>query len=609
MWVCVINAGTMREIYVIDMKTLVIVESPNKIKKISECLGDDYIVVASVGHVKDLAKGGKNGIGIDIQDNFKPHYILLKDKLEAIDKIIDASVNVDEILLATDQDREGERISFDLAQILKSTKKPMFRVIFSEITKSGIKTGIENKHDIDMNAVHSQEGRRLLDRIVGFTVSPYLITAYGNNLSAGRVQSVATRLISDREAEIEIFKPEEYWTCGVKLQTQSREVFSSKYDGKIKNKEQSDKLVSFIRENKHFVVAKVVSKQVKERSPAPLITASLQQVMAKQYGFEPDRTMKAAQNLYESGYITYLRTDSTAIAEEAIEPVRKWIKDNGYDLPKTKNVYAAKDTAQGAHECIRPTNVFSNTDGGYIAGDDKEVYDIIFKYFVASQMTPAIWNTLNVKIVNKNDNKVVFKSSGKALADKGFLQIFGDVEMGRIEIPNLVEKQELLLDDKSIKADQKFTQPPPRYNDASLLKELENKQIGRPATFAEIIKKISNRHYVEKTNNTYKPTELGKSITNCLSGLFTFMDYNFTAKIEEELDKIAQGKITHTELLHKFYDVFSKELATAYHNKLGDKVLCKKCNQNMVEREGKFGKFNVCTNAACRTIENIKMVA
>jgi DNA topoisomerase-1 len=244
-----------------------------------------------------------------------------------------------------------------------------------------------------------------------------------------------------------------------------------------------------------------------------------------------------------------------------------------------------------------------------MSGDEKELYSVIWQYAIASQMTPAIWNTLNVKIVNKNDNKIVFKASGKALADHGYLKIFGDVDAGKIEIPNLIEKQELLLDDKSIRADQKYTQPPPRFNDASLLKELEQKQIGRPSTFSEIIKKISNRHYVEKTNNTYKPTELGKQITNCLSELFTFMDYSFTSKIEEELDKIAEGKITHTEVLKQFYDIFSKELATAYRNRLGDKVLCKKCNQNMIEREGKFGKFNVCINPACRSIENIKMVA
>ena len=533
---------------------------------------------------------------------------MLKDKIEVIDNIINASCECNEILLCTDADREGEKISADVADILKSTGKPIFRAVFNEITKSGIEKGIKEKHAIDANMVRAQEARRVLDRIVGFTVSPYLMTAYANNLSAGRVQSVATRLISDREAEIDAFKPEEYWTCGIKLQTQSREIFSAKYDGKIKNKDQSDKLVSFIQENKHFVVSKVVSKQVKEKPPAPLITSSLQQVMAKR-GWEPEKCMSVAQGLYENGVITYIRTDATSMAEEAIADIRKWIKDNNYDLPKTKNIHATKETAQAAHEAIRPTNINALPDSGYMSGDEKELYSVIWQYAIASQMTPAIWNTLNVKIVNKNDNKIVFKASGKALADHGYLKIFGDVDAGKIEIPNLIEKQELLLDDKSIRADQKYTQPPPRFNDASLLKELEQKQIGRPSTFSEIIKKISNRHYVEKTNNTYKPTELGKQITNCLSELFTFMDYSFTSKIEEELDKIAEGKITHTEVLKQFYDIFSKELATAYRNRLGDKVLCKKCNQNMIEREGKFGKFNVCINPACRSIENIKMVA
>lgn len=584
------------------MKTLVIVESPSKIKKIKEVLGDDYNIVASYGHIKDLSK--TNGIGIDIKNNFKPNYILLPDKLEIIDNIINEAMKVDEILLATDEDREGYKISQDLFDVLKSTGKAMYRVVFNEITKLGIERGIAGKCDIDMRIVHSQEARRILDRVVGFTVSPYLMNFFGSNLSAGRVQSVATKLIINREEDINNFIPEEYWTCSIELQTSSRDTFIAKYNGKLKNKNEADKLVSFIQENKYFVIEKVISKQVKDKPPPPLITASLQQIMAKR-GFDVENIMKIAQGLYESGIITYIRTDATAMAEEAISDIRKWIKENNYDLPKTKNIHTTKDTAQAAHEAIRPTNINALPDSGYMNGDEKELYSVIWQYAIASQMTPAVWNTLNVKIVNKNNNKIVFKSSGKALADRGFLQIFGDIEMGKIEIPNLTEKQELLLDEKSIKADQKYTQPPPRYNDASLLKELENKQIGRPATFAEIIKKISNRHYVEKTNNTYKPTELGKNITNCLSELFTFMDYDFTAKIEEELDKIAEGKITHTELLHKFYDVFSKELATAYKNKLGDKVLCKKCNQNMVERTGKFGKFNVCVNPACRSTENI----
>jgi DNA topoisomerase-1 len=578
------------------MKTLVIVESPNKIKKISEILGDNYLVVASVGHVKDLASGGKHGIGINIEDNFRPHYILLKDKIEVVDKIINASCECNEILLCMDADREGSKIASDVADILKSTGKPMFRAEFNEITKTGIEKGIKEKHAINTNMVKAQEARRVLDRIVGFTVSSYLMTAYGNSLSAGRVQSVATRLISDKETEINAFKPEEYWTCNIKLQTQSREIFSSKYDGKIKNKEQSDKLVSFIQENNHFVVSKIVSKQVKDRAPAPLITASLQQVMAKR-GWSPDKSMSVAQGLYESGSITYIRTDATTMAEEAIVDIRKWIKENNYDLPKTKNIYVTKETAQAAHECIRPTNINALPDSGYMNGDEKELYSVIWQYAIASQMTPAIWNTLNVKIVNKNDNKIVFKSSGKALADKGFLKIFGDVEMGKIEIPNLIEKQELLLDEKSIKAEQKHTQPPPRYNTPTLLKKLEDLQIGRPSTYASIFKKISDKNnYIILDKNVYKPTKLGTDIVNLLTKYFDFMKYDYTSKLELQLDEIAEGKIDILTVLKEFYSVFRSQLYDIY-NGSNEVIHCEKCNWFLSKRKAKNGsEFYGCIN-------------
>lgn len=588
------------------MKTLVIVESPNKVKKIAEVLGADYIVAATIGHIRDLAKGGKHGMGIDISNNFKPHYVLLQDKLEVIDNLINAATKVDEILLCSDQDREGDRISFDVKEILKSVGKPCYRAVFNEITKAGIERGIKEKHEIDMNSVRSQEARRILDRVVGFTVSPMLMQFFGDHLSGGRVQSVATGLIVDREKEIEIFVPEEYWTCNIKLTNIENQSFIAKYDEKLSNKDQTTKLKTYLEANKTFVIDKVKAQVKKEKPAPPMITASLQQTLAKQ-GMSPDQTMKSAQSLYESGYITYIRTDSPRASDEAITDVREWIKKNKFDLPKTKNIYATKGTAQGAHECIRPTDVSVIPGKGYITGDDKIVYEVIWKSFVASQMQPSTWNTLNVRIVNKEDNKIVFKSSGKALVDKDYLEIFGEVDAGKIEIPVLTEKEEVVLIE--VKVEQKHTQPPPRFNDATLLKELETKQLGRPATFAEIIKKISNRNYVEKVGNTYRPTELGKEITNYLAGIFSFMKYDFTSKVEEELDKIAEGKITHTELLHKFYNIFSKELFSAYKNKLGNKTLCKKCNENTVERTGKFGRFLSCINPSCRAIENIKQVA
>jgi DNA topoisomerase I len=591
------------------MTTLVIVESPNKIKKLQEHLGNDYKVLASVGHVRDLSKGGNHGIGIDIEKGFKPHYILLPDKIAVIDNIINAAAEATEILLATDFDREGEAIAYSLAELLKSTQKPMFRIEFNEITHTGVQKGIANKHAIDMAMVRSQEARRMLDRIVGFTVSPFLMTSYNQSgLSGGRVQSVATELIVDREKEITVFRPEEYWTLGVKLTNENHETFVAKYDGKLKNQVDTEKLVKLIEADTHFLVGKVQKQDKKDKPPAPLITASLQQIMAKR-GFSPEQTMNAAQSLYESGMITYHRTDATRIAEEAVEQVRSWIKKAGYELPRTKNVYASKSSAQEAHEAIRPTNINAQIDNGYssMSNDEKEVYDTVRRYFIASQMIPATWNTLNVKIALKSNPKIIFKATGKALADPGFLAIFGGVDPGKIEIPNLVEGQELTLaDEKSIKAEQKFTQPPPRYNDASLLKELENKGIGRPSTFADICKKIANRHYVEKQGNTYRPTDLGKEITNYLAGKFSFMEYGFTAAVEQELDKIAEGKITHLDLLGKFYQVFSAELFKAYREKLGDNNLCPKCSKNMLARDGKYGKFFACINPACRHNQNLK---
>jgi DNA topoisomerase I len=562
------------------MKKLIIVESPNKIKKIKEILGDEYKVEASMGHIMDLAKGGTKGIGIDVNNNFKPYYTILKDKLAVVDNIINAAANVDEILLCTDEDREGHRIAYDLSQVLKSTGKPMFRAEFNEITKSGIEKGIKNKHEINMNIVRAQEARRILDRIVGFMVSPYLINTYGQGLSAGRVQSVAVRMIVDREDEIKDFKPEEYYNIHCKFLTNNKEIFIAKFEPKISTITDANNIISIIKEKNDFYVAKVQSQKKKEKPLPPLTTAKLQQYMAKKYGLDADTTMRSAQNLYENGYCTYIRTDSTRASDDAIKDVRKYLKEIKFDVPKTANIYAAKGSAQDAHECIRPTDISSTPENLFLSGNDKLVYTAIWQHFLASQMESAIWNTLSVKIVSRSDKKLSFKVSGKALEYKGFLEIFGNIELSKIEMPNLKENDNLFVSD--IKSEQKYTQPPPRYNNSSFLKELEDRQIGRPSTYAEIIKKISNRNYVEFNGTTYRATDLGKKITDILTNLFEFMQYDYTADLEKKLDEISNGNIELLNVLKEFFVPFKKKLDAAYVS--AGNSICEKCGCPMVLR-------------------------
>lgn len=561
---------------------LIIVESPSKAKKIQEYVGDDYTVLASFGHICDLAKGGRFGIGVDTNNNFKPHYLLMKDKIETLNNIINAACESELILLAADPDREGEAIAYHLFKYLSSTNKPIKRIKFGEITKSTVLKSIKNMQDIDLNLVKSQEARRILDRIVGFLVSPYLINHYGPNLSAGRVQSVAVRMITDREKEIESFEPEEFWNIFVKFKKETGEEFLTKFGGRPKTKIETNDIINNIKKQDEFYVASIKKQDKKEKPPPPLTTAALQQYMAKEFSFEPDRTMKAAQNLYENGFCTYIRTDSVRSSEESIESVREWLFNNKFDVPKKANKYETKSSAQDAHECIRPTSMKNNLINSILSGDDKNVYKAIWEHFIASQMNHAIWDNLNVVVRAREDKKIIFNISGKALSYKGYLEIFGPIDPGKIEIPNMIEGESLELVNDTIKSEQKFTKPLPRFNDASILKELENKQIGRPATYAEIIKKISNRNYVEKTGNTYRPTELGKKITNILVNLFQFMEYDYTSNLEKQLDDIADGSINSINMLNDFFIPFKFKLDEAY--KIMGGSTCDKCGGQMITR-------------------------
>lgn len=579
------------------MKTLIIVESPTKATTIQKYAGDDYVVEATMGHVVDLAKGGGKGIGVDVDNNFKPYYMILKDRISTLDTIIQQAEKVNEILIATDPDREGEAMAYHLRNRLETAGKPISRVEFKEISKSGITQGIANRRPIDMDLFHSQEARRILDRIVGFMVSPYLINYYGDNLSAGRVQSVAVRIIADREKSIETFKPEEFWNIHGKFKTEADEEFSMKFQGLLSrpaNKDSADTILNMIKQQDEFYVSSVSNQKKKEKPCAPLTTASLQQYMVKKHGFEPERTMKVAQNLYENGFCTYIRTDSTRISDEAIESVRNWLRDNKHSFPKKPNIFKTKDTAQDAHECIRPTNVKNIPDESILAGDEKDVYTAIWKHFVACQMESAIWNSISVSVRARMNPKLQFTASGKALDSEGYLKIFGPVDPGKIELPNLTEGMILRL--VNTEAEQKFTQPPPRYNDASLLEELETKQIGRPATTAEIIKKITSRNYVEKVGTTYRPTELGRKITEILVNLFSFMEYEYTAYMEKQLDEIAAGHLNSIDMLKEFFVPFKEKLDKAYIT--NGAMLCDKCKSLMVKRINSKdqSEFMACSN-------------
>lgn len=580
------------------MKTLVIVESPSKASKIQSYLGKDYIVMASKGHITDLAKGGKYGLGVDINNNFKPRYVLMEDKLDILDNLISAAKNVDQIFVASDPDREGEAIAWHLADRLEGVGKPIKRMVFNEIKKDKLQKAVKSVRDIDMNLFHAQEARRILDRLVGFMASPFLMNFFGPHLSAGRVQSVVTRMVVDREREIEAFVPEDFWTIQVSLSKDDTNNFLMKYHGKLTDLTSANDMKSRLS-IKDYVVSEVLSEEEKKYPQPPLVTSTLQRIMSKEYGFDAARTMKAAQSLYESGYCTYIRTDSVRVGDDALVEVREWIADNGFSLPKKPHIYKNKDAAQDAHECIRPSDLNLNPSNqmAIIDADEKLVYEIIWKYFIASQMMPAIYSTLKVSAHVKNDKEALVKASGKALKFSGYLDIFGALDESKIDIPNLVVGDSLKLFGKNpVRLEKKQTQPPPRFSEDKLIKELVNNNIGRPATYADLLSKITSRNYVEKKGNVYHATELGKKVTNVLINSFAFMGYDYTAKMEQQLDEVECGKVDHIDMLKKFFPLFKKELDEAYLAQGG--ILCDKCGSPMIVRTVKSdaSKFLACSS-------------
>jgi len=579
-------------------KTLVIVESPTKASKIQEYLGKDYIVVASKGHITELAKGGKHGLGVDIENNFRPHYVLMNDKLDVMDQLLDLSKQCDSILLCPDMDREGEAIAWHLADRLADVGKPIQRVVFNEIKKAVVQKAVKTPRAIDMNLFHSQEARRILDRLVGFTASPFLMNFFGSKppLSAGRVQSVVTRMIIDREREIEQFVPEEFWTIQVSL-NDSKDSFQAKYTGKLTDAQTAEDTKKILS-NKDYVISEVLAQEERKYPQPPLVTSTLQRIMSKQHGFSADRTMKAAQSLYENGFCTYIRTDSVRVGDEALEEVRKLIADK-YELPVKAYTYKNKEAAQDAHECIRPSDLTISPSDNYamVDPDEKLVYETIWRYFVASQMMPAVYDTLSVTAHPTTNPKTTVKSTGKALKSKGYLDVLGVSDAGSIDIPNLTAGQAVSLDKgkNAVKLEKKATQPPPRFSEDKLIKELVNKGIGRPATYAELLTRITGRNYVEKKGQVYHATDLGKTITDELLQYFTFMDYNYTAKMEQQLDEIESGKINHIDMLKKFYPDYKDELTKAYIGK--GATMCEQCGSAFTLRQAKAdgSQFWACT--------------
>jgi DNA topoisomerase-1 len=602
-------------------KAMVIVESPAKARTIEKYLGKNYKVCASVGHIKDLPK---NNLGVDVEDDFRPTYEIIAGKAKIVTDLKKAADKAKEIYLATDPDREGEAICQHLAEELNGTADhKVYRVQFNEITKSAILNAFENPSTIDQNKVSAQQTRRILDRLVGYKVSPLLWQKVRRGLSAGRVQTVALRMIVEREQEIRAFVSEEYWKFTAHLKAKNPPSFEAgavKHKGKkfkISNQEQADQLMKELR-SADFVVSEVKKKRRKRNPVPPFITSKLQQEASRKLRFSVKKTMTLAQRLYEGvelgdeghvGLITYMRSDSTRVADSALSELREYVQTTyGKDyLPPKTVVYKSKKGAQDAHEAIRPTSVLLEPEKmkTFLGRDEYRLYELIWRRFVASQMTPAQFDQTEIEI---EANDTLFKAVGTVMKFDGFLKLYLE---GRDDAPPDEDKKPLpevekgeKLQMEEIVPEQKFTQPPPRYNEATLVKALEEKGIGRPSTYAQILSVITSRDYVNKEERRFVPTEVGEVVTELLilhfGGIFA---YDYTAKLEQGLDEIENGKEDWVHTLKEFYKGFSKELEQAKEKMKNLKkeetpagVKCEKCGAEMIIRWGRFGRFVACSS-------------
>ena len=612
------------------MSKLVIVESPSKAKSIQKYLGNDYTVVSSKGHVRDLPAAR---LCVDIEHDFAPKYAVIKGKEKLVKELKAMADESEAVFLAADPDREGEAISWHLATLLGLSTDDRNRVKFNEINKNCVTSGINNPEKIDLDLVNAQQARRILDRLVGYTLSPFVSQKIRRGLSAGRVQSVAVRLVVDRENEIRAFVPEEYWSLDAKMTApSSRKAFKAQFTGdetgkvKITEKAQADFYLSRL-ENAEFT-AESVKKGVRTRQPAPPFTTStMQQEASKKLNFQARRTMKVAQELYEGieiqgygsiGLITYMRTDSLRVSEEARAAGNEYIRKSFGEkyLPSKPRYFKSRSNAQDGHEAIRPTTMDLTPEKakGSLTPEQYKLYSLIWKRFMASLMAPCVQDTVKAEIRGANGDDaqngryVSFSASGYSVKFDGYTRLYesdsdelnGDAEEGTL--PEIFEGDKIKI--KEIGANQHFTQPPARYTEASLIKTLEETGVGRPSTYATIISTITSREYVVREQKILKPTELGEAITKLLKEKFPkIVNVKFTAGLESELDEVESGDMDYIKMLHKFYDEYSTTLSKAKNEMKGVKVelqedktdvICEKCGRNMVIKVGRFGKFLAC---------------
>ena len=613
-------------------KNLLIVESPAKTRTLRKFLGRQYAVEASVGHIRDLVKKDM-GIG----PNYEPRYEVLANKKDVVKKLRDAAKQADTVYLAPDPDREGEAIAWHIAEVLQKDATDVRRVTFNEITKGAVLKALEHPGTIDLKKVDAQQARRVLDRMMGFRLSPLLWEKVKQGLSAGRVQSVALKMVCDRQAEIEAFRPEEYWNLGADLKASQPPGFNTRLHriegrkAEVGNGEQAARIVRDL-ETGRFVVAKVERKESRQRPSPPFITSRLQQEAARRYGFSVKRTMALAQGLYEgrevgdrgsTGLITYMRTDSTRVAEEALEGGREYIAATygAEALPEKPNVYPSKAGAQDAHEAIRPTSfdLPPDTVKDFLKEDEWKLYKLVWDRFIASQMEPAVFDVTQVDVEN---GRYVLRASGKILKRPGFLAVYrespdedaGEEANGEgATLPPLAEGE--TLDLVKLLSEQKFTQPPPQYSEATLVKALEENGIGRPSTYATILSVLTDRDYVDRVEGRFRPTPLGRLVNGMLQqGFNDILNEGYTAALEEQLDEIEEGRLEWKRAVAEFDEKFTRDLETAGEQMPNVKregvpldETCPECGSRLLMRFGRFGPFIACSNyPECKYTRNVE---
>lgn len=610
---------------------LIIVESPTKAKTINKFLGNKFKVQSSFGHIRDLPK---SKMGIDIENEFEPQYIIPTKARKTVNSLKKEAEKADNVILASDEDREGEAIAWHLTKALELPKEKTKRIVFHEITKEAINEALESPREVNADLVNAQQARRILDRLVGYELSPFLWKKVTKGLSAGRVQSVAVRLIVEREREIKAFDPQEYWsiTGNFKSKKNSGSEFSAqlnKIEGKtidkleIKNEEQANKILSEL-ENASYSVGKVEKKESKKNPPAPFITSTLQQTANRWFGFSAKQTMMTAQQLYEGvnisgegqvGLITYMRTDSVNLAEKFLGETQKYLqKELGQDyaLSSPRRFKTKSKGAQEAHEAVRPTDVNRTPESikGSLTPQQFKLYQLIWQRAVAGQMPPAVMDTTAVD-VNADNTPYQFRATGQILKFPGFLKIYPE-KSKELELPDLAEKEELELSD--LNSEQHFTKPPGRYSDAGLVKELEKYGIGRPSTYAPTISTIITRNYVNRDENKkLAPTDIAFVVNDLLVKHFPgIVDYKFTAEMEQNLDKISYGEMGWRPVVKEFYEPFHQNLEQKYQELNKQDIMpeeksnekCDKCGSEMVVKTGRFGKFLACSGFPdCKNIK------